>query len=119
MMPVFRHVVANDFSGLPCDPESATPGSDTLCRDTGVVWTQTALADPGMLASIFLVACRSLASAQNRKEWDRFALRYKVEALRDIQLSITREGNSISEVTLTKTLAMASEEVCAPNYPQA
>ncbi|KAH6695211.1 hypothetical protein F5X68DRAFT_243719 [Plectosphaerella plurivora] len=111
----FRHVIANDFSGLPCDPESETPGGDTLCRDTGVVWTQAALADPGMLASIFLVACRSLSSAQNRKEWERFALRYKVEALRDIQTSIAREGSSISEVTLTKTLAMASEEFFSGN----
>jgi hypothetical protein len=92
--------------------EPENPGSAALNHDTGFVWTQAALADPGMLASILLVSCRSLSNAQNRQAWDRLAIGYKVEALKDIQRSIAREGSSVSEVTLTKTLALASEEVC-------
>jgi transcription factor-like protein len=107
-------VIVYDFSGLPCiGPEPENPGSGALNHDTGFVWTQAALADPGMLASILLVSCRSLSNAQNRQDWDLFAIGYKVEALKDIQRSIAREGSSVSEVTLTKTLALASEEVCS------
>lgn len=75
-------------------------------------WVQMAATDPGMLASLFLVACRNLATIQTPKKYESLALKYKNECLRMLSLAIETEGSSISDTTISKALALASDAVC-------
>jgi transcription factor-like protein len=69
--------------------------------------------DEGMLSAVFLAASRSLSRRQHPKVYAPIALRYKAECLRLLNLAITAEGSATSEATITKTLALASEELFA------
>ncbi|CRK40934.1 hypothetical protein BN1708_008385 [Verticillium longisporum] len=78
---------------------------------SAVTWMQESAVDISMLALILLVACRSLAKLQHSNVYDPIALRYKVQCLHHLNLALSHEGSDISDMTITKTLVLASEEV--------
>lgn len=99
----------SDLSAQPCLHHLS---NDALTLGSAITWTQEAAIDVGMLALILLVACRSLAKLQHSTIYEPVALRYKAQCLRYLSDTISREGDNVSDMTITKTLAMASEEVC-------
>ncbi|KAM0282350.1 hypothetical protein ACHAQH_003029 [Verticillium albo-atrum] len=107
-----EHVVMNDLSAEHCMHHLT---NDTLKLGSAVAWTQEAAVDMGMLALIFLVACRSLAKLQHSTIYEPVALRYKAQCLRYLNDTLSREGENVSDMTITKTLAMASEEFFSSN----
>ncbi|CRK17035.1 hypothetical protein BN1723_017506 [Verticillium longisporum] len=82
---------------------------------SAVTWMQESAVDISMLALILLVACRSLAKLQHSNVYDPIALRYKVQCLHHLNLALSHEGSDISDMTITKTLVLASEEVFSGN----
>lgn len=67
--------------------------------------------DVGMMYMVFLAASRSLSKQQHPEIYGPIATKYKAECLRLLNLALAAEGNAASDATITKTLAMASEEV--------
>ncbi|RBQ86465.1 hypothetical protein VDGD_06139 [Verticillium dahliae] len=111
-----QHVVMSDLSAQPCLHHLS---NDALTLGSAITWTQEAAIDVGMLALILLVACRSLAKLQHSTIYEPVALRYKAQCLRYLSDTISREGDNVSDMTITKTLAMASEEFFSSNKPAA
>ncbi|CCF34564.1 hypothetical protein CH063_06536 [Colletotrichum higginsianum] len=72
-------------------------------------WVQTSLSDRGMLASTLLWACRHMAAVQHRDIFNPQATRYRLECIQMLNQTLTREGKNISNLTITKTLALASD----------
>lgn len=107
---VVKNIVVNNLSALPWSV-SHDPGPDQT--SSLVSWTQSAAMDAGMLSTIFLVASRSLSKRQHPEIFGPIAMKYKAECLRLLNIAIAAEGASNSDATITKTLAMASEEVSA------
>ncbi|KAM0329409.1 hypothetical protein ACHAQA_004716 [Verticillium albo-atrum] len=107
-----HHVVMNDLSAEPCLNQLS---NGALALHSALTWTQAAAVDMGMLALIFLVSCRSLAKLQHSTIYEPVALRYKAQCLRYLNATISREGDNVSDMTITKTLAMASEEFFSSN----
>lgn len=105
---VVHYVVLNALSCLPF----ITPADEILFRHGMMThWIQMAATDVGMMSSVFLVACRNLATLQYPELYASQALKYKAETLRMLNLAITSEGSRISDMTITKTLALASDSV--------
>ncbi|CRK11594.1 hypothetical protein HYQ45_006302 [Verticillium longisporum] len=107
-----QHVVMNDLSAQPCLHHLS---NDAFTLGSAITWTREAAIDVGMLALILLVACRSLAKLQHSTIYEPVALRYKALCLRYLSDTISREGDNVSDTTITKTLAMASEEFFSSN----
>jgi hypothetical protein len=74
-------------------------------------WVQLAATDPGMLAGVFMVACRNLATLHHAEIYTSQALKYKSECIGMLRQGIRSEGTSVSDLTITKTLALASDAV--------
>lgn len=77
-------------------------------------WVQTATEDRGMLANVLLFACRHMASVQHRDIYDSQATKYKLESIHMLNQTLSKEGSNISALTVTKTLALASDAVSRP-----
>ncbi|KAJ0163330.1 hypothetical protein CTA2_3169 [Colletotrichum tanaceti] len=78
-------------------------------RSMSAHWVQASLSDRGMLASTLLWACRHMALVQHRDIFDPQATRYRLECIQMLNQTLTREGRNISNLTITKTLALASD----------
>lgn len=74
-------------------------------------WIQLAVNDPGMLAGIFMAACRNLATLHHADIYRPQALKYRSECIGTLRRGILSEGTSVSDFTITKTLALASDAV--------
>ncbi|KAK1991664.1 hypothetical protein LX36DRAFT_663085 [Colletotrichum falcatum] len=72
-------------------------------------WLHTALSDPGMLAATLLYSCRHLASLRHGEVFNLQATKYRLDCIRLLNQTLTREGRDISNLTITKTLALASD----------
>ncbi len=77
-------------------------------------WVQLAVTDKGMLSAIFLSACRSLEGLQCGDAYIRSALVYKGYCIRSVNTAISREGKMVSDATIAKSLALASDAVGRP-----
>ncbi|KAK1975185.1 hypothetical protein LZ30DRAFT_738347 [Colletotrichum cereale] len=72
-------------------------------------WLHTSLSDPGMLAGTLLWSCRHMAAMQHDDICNYQATRYRLDCIRFLNQTLTREGKDISNLTITKTLALASD----------
>jgi hypothetical protein len=72
---------------------------------------QTAAADAGMLSTLLLAACQSLANVHHDESFSTLALMYKGQCIASINDALRREGTAVSDLTLTKTLALAADAV--------
>ncbi|KAH6669676.1 hypothetical protein F5X68DRAFT_236372 [Plectosphaerella plurivora] len=108
-----QNVVIADLSPQPLPMLMLPPTSSSSPSLPRLSWTQAAAMDAGMLSAVFLAAARSLSRRQHPEIYAPVALRYKAECLRLLNLAIASEGPVTSEATITKTLALASEELFA------
>lgn len=74
-------------------------------------WTQLAAADPGMLAGLLMASCRDLATMRHVEIYSAQVLKYKAECMRLLQQALVTEGAAASDLTIMKTLALASDAV--------
>lgn len=74
-------------------------------------WMQMAATDAGVLAGVLLVASRHLSTLKNAEIYANQALKYKTECIRMLNLALSLEGQSVSDATILKTLALASDAV--------
>ncbi|KAK2018547.1 hypothetical protein LZ32DRAFT_599474 [Colletotrichum eremochloae] len=72
-------------------------------------WLHTALSDPGMLATTLLYSARHMATMQHTKIYSLQATKYRLDCIRFLNQTLTREGKDISNLTITKALALASD----------
>lgn len=74
-------------------------------------WIQMAMANVGMLNSIFLTTCRHLAQYDNAKQYSLLALHYKTQCISMLNVAISQEGPVFRDTTIATTLALASDAV--------
>lgn len=84
-------------------------------RDISTLWMQMAVVDRGVAAALFLNACRHLIQHTQQEKYHALILKYKGECIGDINLSLSKQGNTVADVTIVKTLILASDAVCEPN----
>ncbi|KPM35891.1 hypothetical protein AK830_g10671 [Neonectria ditissima] len=77
-------------------------------------WIQMAATDTGMLATLFLASCQNLSTFQHKEFYSSIALQYKGQCITALKTALEKEGDMISDVTITQTLALASEAVRGP-----
>lgn len=73
--------------------------------------------DPGMLAILLLSSCRNLSNFQHKEYYARIALHYKGQCIATLKADLEKEGDMVSDATITKTLGLASEAVSDPPLP--
>lgn len=76
-------------------------------------WLPFAITDVGLINGILFTASRSLAALYNSKPYLLRALNYKGLCIQSTKIAISREGDDISDLTIAKSLLLASDEVCA------
>ncbi|OHF01594.1 hypothetical protein CORC01_03084 [Colletotrichum orchidophilum] len=92
------------------DMELMVQGERTaFCKTMTTYWVQSALSDPGMLSLVLLWSMRHLATVREQGYSDPMMTMYKMETIRQLNASITREGNNISNLTMAKSLCLASD----------
>ncbi|KAH7176441.1 hypothetical protein EDB81DRAFT_37583 [Dactylonectria macrodidyma] len=79
-------------------------------------WVRLASTDVGMLASLFLASCRNLANFQHAEFYTAAMLRYKGECIVTLKSALAQEDGVVSDVTITKTLVLASEALLAGDH---
>ncbi|KAK2027620.1 hypothetical protein LX32DRAFT_620545 [Colletotrichum zoysiae] len=72
-------------------------------------WLHTSLSDPGMLATTLLYSCRHMAAMQHSELLNLQATKYRLACIQLLNQALTTEGKDISNITITKTLALASD----------
>ncbi|KAK1671145.1 hypothetical protein BDP55DRAFT_677091 [Colletotrichum godetiae] len=80
-----------------------------FCKMMTTYWVQSALADPGMLSLVLLWSMRHLATVREEGYSDPVMTMYKMDTIRQLNATITREGNNISNLTMAKSLCLASD----------
>lgn len=101
-----NNVVGKAFT---CLPFRTVSDEAAFRMRLGSLWVQMSIADPGVLASVLLSACRHLAKFQD--SYRALIFEYRGRCLADINDSLSREGSNISDFTIVKTLAVASDSV--------
>lgn len=76
-------------------------------------WLPLAMTDVGLINGMLSIASHSLAALYNDKAYFLRALNYKGLCIRSTNMAISREGDNISDLTIAKSLLLASDEVCA------
>lgn len=74
-------------------------------------WSHLAAVDPGMLAGLLMASCRDLASMRHVEIYAAQILKYRAQCMRLLQEAIETEGSAASDLTILKTLALASDAV--------
>lgn len=78
-------------------------------------WLPFIVSDDGMLAGVFLSACRNLVLHERQGPVDcdyaQVATMYKVECIRSVNADIAAERCSISSASIAKALMLCSDEV--------
>ncbi|OAQ69195.1 fungal specific transcription factor domain-containing protein [Pochonia chlamydosporia 170] len=101
-----NNVVGKAFT---CLPFRTVSDEAAFRMRLGSLWVQMSIADPGVLASVLLSACRHLAEYQD--SYRALIFEYRGRCLADINDSLSREGSNISDFTIVKTLAVASDSI--------
>ena len=93
------------------------PRDLAMRRQLARQWVQSAAHDNGLLSGIFLISCRHMARVQYHHAYSTEALRYKLNCMRMLSLAISSERDSIADMTIFKTLALACDSVSRPAPP--
>lgn len=80
-------------------------------------WVQMAVADKGLLASIFLSACSDLANRRAIAHYSALSLCYRIECITSLNQALCQEETAVSDLTIAKTLALAIEAVRSFQHP--
>ncbi|KAH7177070.1 hypothetical protein EDB81DRAFT_773956 [Dactylonectria macrodidyma] len=72
-------------------------------------WVQLAITHRGLLSSIFLSACRSLAALQNGGPYVERALEYKGACIGAVNEDVSKDNQSINSATIATALALAAD----------
>lgn len=76
-------------------------------------WLPFAFTDVGLINGMLFIASHSLAALYNNDLYHLRALNYKVLCIHSTNMAISRKGDNISDLTIAKSLLLASDEVCA------
>lgn len=81
-------------------------------------WVQLAAADSSILSGLFMAACRnlSISTTHHAEIYESQLLAYKHDCIRVLRLAIESEGSRVSDSTIFKTLALASDAVSHPSF---
>ena len=109
-----RHVVLHVVT---CYPLRTLSEEAEFRTGMATHWVQMAATDTGMLATLFLASCRNLSNFQHKEFYSTIALQYKGQCITALKTALTKEGDMVSDVTITKTLVLASEAVRDPSSP--
>ena len=93
---------------IPCIP-IPIDDSPSFRQVMATLWGKMAVSDPGVMASLLLAAARSLASHRHREIYESLAEQYHGECLKLLRAELTSWGHTIKDVTVTKTLALATD----------
>lgn len=74
-------------------------------------WVQLAAGDPGILSGLLMAACRNLSMNNHAEVYGSQLLAYKYDCIRILRLAMESEGSRVSDSTIVKTLALASDAV--------
>ncbi|KAK1569853.1 uncharacterized protein LY79DRAFT_571106 [Colletotrichum navitas] len=80
---------------------------------------QASLSDPGMLATTLLYSCRHMAAKQRNEIFSLQATKYRLHCIQSLNQTLTREGKDISQLTIAKTIALASDAYFTGEYDAA
>jgi hypothetical protein len=85
-------------------------------------WVPLALTDAGLLASLFLTACRHLSGSypqqqqeQQQQRFTKLSMQYKLDCLQSLREAISVK-TSFDDATVAKTVMMAYDEVRTEHY---
>lgn len=115
MRAVVNNVVGQAVTCLPFRTISDELG---FRQSMGTLWIQMAIADTGVLASILLSACRHLVEYCHSENYLELVLKYKGRCISGINNCLVQEEHYISDLTIVKTLALASDSVSPSNSAQ-
>jgi len=73
--------------------------------------------DPGMLSTVLLASCRSLNYIIGSDVYAQGLMIYKGQTLESLNTAISVEGNDISDASIAKALALATDAV-SPAAPR-
>ncbi|KIM92977.1 hypothetical protein OIDMADRAFT_184962 [Oidiodendron maius Zn] len=99
-----------------CFPFRATADEVSFRQGMATHWVQMAATDAGMLAAIFLAACRHLSENHHLQVFSTLALQYRGQCISALNTSISQEETVVSDLTITKTLALASDAILTSDY---
>ncbi|KAK7427384.1 hypothetical protein QQZ08_006153 [Neonectria magnoliae] len=105
-----RHVVLHVVT---CYPLRTLSDEVDFRQGMATHWVRLAATDTGMLATLFLASCRTLSNYQHEEFYATLALQYKGQCITTLKSALEHEGDMISDATITKTLALASEATLA------
>lgn len=113
-MLTFAVVVHVIGQAVTCLPFGTVPSTLDMRRDLSNLWVQMAVVDRGVAAALFLNACRHLVHHTQQKKYNALILKYKGECIGNINLSLSKQGHAVTDVTIVKTLILASDAVREP-----
>ncbi|KZL73632.1 hypothetical protein CT0861_09675 [Colletotrichum tofieldiae] len=104
-----QYLVLQEMTCVPSLDLDILGDKGSFWKSMASYWVHTALSDPGMLANTLLWSCRHMSAVQHREIYDLQATKYRFECIRLLNQTLTKEGKNISNLTITKTLALASD----------
>ncbi|KAL6401397.1 hypothetical protein AUP68_15267 [Ilyonectria robusta] len=99
-----------------CYPLRSLSEETELRTGMSTHWVHMAAQDPGMLAILLLSSCRNLSNFQHKEYYARIALHYKGQCIATLKADLEKEGDMVSDATITKTLGLASEATLTGDY---
>ena len=110
-MAVMTYIILHS---IPCIP-IPVDDSPSFRQVMATLWGQMAVSDPGVMASLFLAASRNLASRRHKEIYEPLAERYRGECLKLLRAELASWDRAVKDVTITKTLALATDAVRFPS----
>lgn len=93
------------------------PDAHWFWHSIRMYWVRSAFTDCGMLSSIFLITCRYIAKVYREPSLMYYILKYKSDCLGHLRIAVKSEiQRGVSNLTITKTLLLALDEV-SDRYP--
>lgn len=94
---------------------------DVFFELVNTFWLPFIITDPGLLAAVLLASCRNMllhnrkgdAFGHGQANWQKLALKYKIECITSVNAAILAEQPHISDATIAKSIVMATDEVSA------
>lgn len=89
----------------------AFPNMELLRYGVTNYWFGTAVTDAGMLSTLFVAACRSLATLDKSEKYTRGLSFYKLQAIQSLNRALSEERDAISDTSVAKGVALAIDSV--------
>jgi hypothetical protein len=81
-------------------------------------WIPFALSDLGLIAALFLQACRSLGTFNaNQEGYAELSTEYRLQCIQSTNASLSTSDMQISDATIAKVMIMAADEVSLYDRP--